>query len=225
MAGSAQSLLADDIDPPVWRGMPNSTMQAWEFDTEPGPGEVTFAPDDSRNEYGTPLATLYGKFELPQRDTWWFEEVSGHEGVWNVGGAIGLYIPNDETPREYKFIRLQLTFDGGHALENVPFDPWIDVTSSEGPLEVSFPQTQSTQLDDVFTHAVYDIVLQPNRSDETIWIQPRYCQVYIDEIVVDTICSDGDPAPNVPEPSSALGLLAMSLVGLVIYGWKRRRSG
>ena len=193
-------------------------MQIWEFTTGPVPGEEPiFPPDFSRNDYGTALATLYGEFDLPQRDTRWFDDVSGHQGVWAVGRTIGLDIPNDPTPRPYKFIRLQLTFDGGHAAEVVPFEPWIDVTSADGPLEVTIPQIQITPFDNVFSHAVYDIVLQPNRSDETIWIQPRYCQVYIDEIVVDTIC--------VPEPSSALGLLAMSLVGLAAYGWKRLRSG
>lgn len=223
IAGTAQSSLADDLYPPAWRGFDKSTMQVWEFGTQPLLGEVSFAPDASDNEFGTAMATLYGDFEEPNLDTRWINEVIGHQGVWHVGDVMGLYIPNDATDQLYKYIRLQLTYNGDHPLEGISSDPWIDVTSSAGSVDASISQIQTEPISG-FTHAVYDIVLQPSRSDETIWIRPGYDHIYVDEVVVDTLASDSNPAPDVPEPS-ALVLLAMSLSGLVIYGWKRRRNG
>ena len=33
----------------------------------------------------------------------------------------------------------------------------------------------------------YDYVIEPNPCGETIWIEPRFCDIYIDQIVVDTL--------------------------------------
>ena len=113
--------------------------------------------------------------------------------------VIGIDIPNDPTPRPLKLIRLQITYDGGHAVDpSIPFWPWIDVDSSADVVSVEL--VQEVVLDPVFTHAVYDITLAPNPDEETVWIVPRYCQLYVDEIVIDTIC--------VPEPAT------MSLLGV-----------
>lgn len=200
--------MADDLYPPEWRGLPGSTLQIWEF-TEccnPAPAEI------DQNPFGTAELTVYGEFAYPYKDTWWIDdELEGHQGVWNVGGSIGIYIPNDPTPNPYKFIRLQITYDGGHAVDpSIPFSPWVDVEACANVVSVDL--VQETPLDAVFTHAVYDIVLEPNPVDETVWIVPRYCQLYVDEIVIDTIC--------IPEPAT-MGLLAIG-AGATVLRRKRK---
>jgi len=189
---------ADDLLPPEWRGLPNSTFQIWEFDDSSNPAD----PNECSNPYGDPQAVIYGEFDFPYRDTWWMDDdIAGHQGVWNIGGAMALEIPNDPELRPMKEIRLQVTYDGGHSSDpNVTFDPWVEVVATDGAEVVDFVRTSSIVLDDWFTHAVYDLVLEPNPSFETIWLMPHYCQLYIDEIVVDTIC--------IPEPASLLLLAA-----------------
>ena len=196
--------------PPPWRGEPNSTLQVWEFDT----GENPAQPDLDENPFGTAEATVYGEFDFPLPDTWWIDDgIDGHQGVWNIGGMIGLFIPNDPVLRPLKKIRLQLIYDGGHTTDpDVPFDPWITVVASDGATTTDFQTVAETVLDPVFTQVTYDIVLEPNPSEEMIWIQPRYCQLYIDAIVVDTIC--------VPEPASFI-LLAMAALSLFAYVRRR----
>ena len=206
------SASGDDISPPAWRGQPNSTLQIWEFGSDENPVQ----PDVDDNPYGTAEATVYGEFDFPLRDTWWIDdEIAGHQGVWNVGGSMGIEISNDPELRPQKLIRVQITYDGGHAVDpSIPFDPWIDVVASDGAIVTDFQLVAETILDPVFTHAVYDLVLEPNPGHETIWIQPRYCQVYVDEIVIDTIC--------IPEPAT-LALLGLGAC-LPLFRGKRRQG-
>ena len=201
---AARCVLADDLFPPTWREAPNTTFQAWEFSDDSNPAE----PDDYENPYGTPVATILGKFTNPRKDTWWIEEDLNfdRQGIWHIGDQMTLDIPNDPTLRPLKKIRLQITYDGGLTVPEP--QPWIDVEASDGAQTVDFELVNRVVLDEYYVHDTYDIVLEPNPSHETIWITPYYCQIYIDEIVVDTIC--------VPEPSSllllTLGAGALSLL-------------
>jgi len=183
-------------------------MQIWEFSTDANPA----APDVDENPFGTAVATLYGLFDFPLRDTWWIDEDFGHLGVWNVGGAMGLEIPNHPELQPLKLIRLQMTYDSGPSSPEI--EPWIEVVASDGATVTDCQLVQMIALDDIYTHAVYDFTLAPNPHEEIIYIQPRYCQIYIDEIVVDTIC--------VPEPSSVL-LLAVGAAGIAVLILRRRR--
>lgn len=207
---AAAAARADDLVPPDWRGQPNSTLQVWEFSTGSNPVEPTVAPDLLNNPYGTPEATVYGEFNFPNRDTWWINTsvtIPDHQGIWNIGGSLSLDIPNDPVLRPHKFIRVQITYDGGHSVDpGVPFDPWVDVVASDGATMVDFQKVSEIHVDSIFTHAVYDLMLEPNPSFETIWILPRYCQLYVDEVVVDTLC--------IPEPATML-LLAAGAAALI----------
>ena len=50
-------------------------------------------------------------------------------------------------------------------------------------------------------------IIEPNPNEESIQIKPRDCTIYIDEIVIDTIC--------IPEPASMAMLLGTS--GLLAF--------
>ena len=191
----------DDLFPPEWRGGPNSTLQIWEFNTGANPA----LPTSYANPYGTPEATIFGEFNLPMRDTLWLAEDLGHQGVWNIGGAMSFDIPNDPVLRPFKYIRLQITYDGGTTPEP---QPRIDVYADNGATVIESEFVGRVILDQTYVHDTYDFVLQPNPSHETIWVQPRYCQIYVDEVVIDTIC--------VPEPSTLVTLLIGAMACVVL---------
>jgi hypothetical protein len=186
-------ILADDLLPPDWRGAPHSTFQVWEFSTDANPAE----PDLSDNPFGSALATIYGEFDYPDMDTYWLAKDHEHLGVWNIGGSMSLEIPNDPRLGAQKLIRLQLTYDGSPTPD---IAPQINVLASDNAAVADFQLVEHTVLDDWYVHDTYDIVLEPNPQRETIWLLPRFCQLYVDEIVVDTMC--------VPEPSSLVILVA-----------------
>ena len=185
------SAWADDYNPPLWRGENNTTMQMWEFLTGVNPS----APDNFVNPNGEAQCTVEGDFPF----TVWLPEDDGLQGVWKLEDYVKIDIPNYSMQNPYKEVWLQITFaaDGGSGLE---------------PLLLSVPAAAEMQLIDktkvtnLYWRATYSIILEPNPNSESIYIQPRDCTIYLDEVVIDTIC--------VPEPTTIflLGLGALALL-------------
>lgn len=179
---------ADDLNPPEWRGEDGTTYQRWEFSTAENPA----APeDDVFNPYGDSSAFVEGEFPF----TRWKEEDFGHFGVWTFEDFILLDIPNSPIPNEFKHIWLQVTFTAADGL-----DPeFVSVPGS------SFEVIDKFMVDDFYWHGTYLLTIEPNPDGELIYVMPRDCTLYVDEIVVDTICA--------PEPAS---LMLLTLAGLLI---------
>jgi len=196
-AFGAGAALADDLNPPPWRtsppGVPPTTYQAWEFSTPANPSLA----DVDLNAFGDPLATVvYHKPVAP-----WIPYDQGHQGVWYVEDWLELWIPNRPDPNMYKLVWLQLTFyaDGSGDPQIFSVPPWASVqTISKVP------------LDPWYSHGTYLITIQPNPPEEILYLLPRDCTIYVDEIVVDTIC--------IPEPTTGAFVL-LSALGLA----RRRR--
>lgn len=179
---------ADDLYPPPWRtnppGQGSTTYQAWEFSTDTNPTP----PDVNLNHFGTPVADVHGAFP----NTVWLNNDHGHQGVWRFDDYIQLDVPNDPVPHPFKEIWLQVTFssDLGNDLLLLTNPPYT------GAVEL----VNKVQLDDYYWHSTFRLRIEPNPASETIYIQPRNCTAYVDEIVLDTI--------SAPEPASLLLVLA-----------------
>jgi hypothetical protein len=199
LAGVASATLATDRMPPEWRGQANTTLQAWSFSTGDNPA-VLAVETVNENPFGTPSAEVFvPDTGFPQFTYWMPSNGNAHQGVWRIHGNdyLLLHLPNTQItdPSSYKEIWLQITYSAG----SIDRKPQIQTLPTYASMEV----IRSTTIDNLYYHDVFRIILRPNPTEEWIAIQPRDCTVYIDEVVVDTIC--------IPEPATML-LLGLGAV-------------
>lgn len=192
----ASCALALDLNPPIWRGDEGTTYQAWDFNTSANP----LAPDGGvNNPYGAPSLSVAGNFPF----TVWLPSDQGYQGVWKFEDYILVDLPNNPVPNEYKDIWIQLTYYADEAadpdLVTLPAAAGVAQTIQKTELPLQ-PGAQIT-----YWHATYLLHLEPNPAFEQLWIMPHDCTMFIDELVIDTLCA--------PEPTSAL---LLGLAGLLI---------
>ncbi len=193
LVAAAGVALADDYNPPDWRGQENTTFQRWEFgDENPNP-----APDLLDNPLGDPTLQVAGSAPF----TLWLAQDSDRSGVWKFEDYVQITIQNFDEQRPYKEIWIQLTYsaDADPLISTVPGS-----TGGDAPID-------KEQVGTLYWHATYSLRIEPNPDQETIYIQPRNCTTFIDEIVIDTIC--------VPEP---LTVCLLGLGGLALL--RKRRA-
>jgi hypothetical protein len=192
---------AEDYNPPTWRGEDNTTTSVWEFDVD---GSYNLVAPDSflANPGGIGAPTFSIEYDPP--DTVWNETWDGADGVWRLESPsnITIVIPNYDLDNPIKEIWMQITYQSSGGGE-----PYIYTN----PLYDSEPTTSDPQVNGNYLNLTYHIIIKPNPTEETIWIQPLDCTLYIDEIVIDTIC--------VPEPTT---ICLLSLGGLLVL---RKRRG
>ncbi|GEM_PF-522536 len=225
LAGMAHADLpgfSGDLTWPDWYGAENTTLQAWNFDTPENP----VAPNINENPYGDPLAMIM----RPDCRTRWMPEYKGHEGVWRLGGggALSLFVPNTDNtgPDTSKDIWVQILWSS----VSIGYEPFLWVQTADNPPAYAH-EIHTTLFDEPNTgadvngvqchrprnyyHSLYKIALEPNPSEEWIFIAPSHCSspVYIDEIIVDTRC--------IPEPATTA---LLSIGGIGVFGIRRFRK-
>ncbi len=192
-------VLAQDVEPPAWRtnDAPGLTFQAWEFlsATNPCP------PDLVSNVFGDPSGDIMtGTFtnNLPNPEIGG-PPVSGWHFPYMDNG-IAIFIPNDRLDRPSKLIRIQITSTKSPA--NIGINPVPSANLISNTYSMAW-QHGGTPW---YTY-VYDYLVQPNPSEETIVINFP-ADTIVEEIVVDTWC--------LPEP----GIFVVMLFTICFFSRK-----
>jgi hypothetical protein len=192
---------ADDYNPPPWeRGAEGTTHAIWEFEDN---GANPSAPTSSSGTAGAPSISVSGSF--PQT-FWWdvYPQDTPHLGVWQFEDDMTLTVPNYDIDNPIKDIWLQLTY-----LADMRPNVWM---WPEGDSPTGMTLVDETPLHHGYVNATWYGRLEPNPLTEYILIGPSECTTYIDQVVIDTICT-------VPEPGT---ILLLGLGGLALL---RRRRG
>jgi len=198
IAAYAPVAVADDLNPPPWRGQEGTTYARWEFLTaDPNP-----LPDEQVNPYGQADMSVWSG-----AGQHWMEVWGGRAGVWPLSGAMEVWIPNQPEMLPYKDIRVQISW-APQAPGSQPL-----ITEKDSALEAWLvdemllePTLEPPPVGENWIHSTFTIHIEPNPLSETVRIDGA---VMVDEVVIDTIC--------IPEPAT-LGLVMAG--GLAALRWR-----
>ena len=187
-----------DLNPAPFRtdpiGTPTTTYQSWDFSTDANPTP----PDVDENPYGTAELTVAGGFF---DNTVWTDTLPGypgHQGIWGYEDDISVFLPNNPTQNPYKEMWVQITYTASNA-------PNLYVLPEGNAADYVFMTlVENLDIDDGWFHATYHALVEPNPSFELNVIRPADCTLYVDDLIIETIC-------DVPEPATLaiLGLGAL----------------
>ena len=210
LAMLSSAALAEDLQPPPWRGEISTTSQYWEF------SEMQTNPiqPDGSPEGGQPWLPSTKLWVTPGPEMGWvsadepFEYEPGKwvgYGVWELSGRIDVIVDNhDPKPENEKWIWVQVTWrpqDPGSGVEPV----FLDLS----PEPVNPPRLiEEILLGDLWRESTYAWELDWNPPDELFSIEGP---INIDELVIDTWC--------VPEPAT----MSLLVLGACLPLLRRRR--
>jgi len=206
------STLADDLQPPTWRGGPLSTVAEWDFLTPgAGPPDGTSVVAVVGNSGGIPTASQSAGI------TW---SVFDGTGAWTGdagtnGGSIDFSIPNWIDTEPWKLIWIQMTYQpgpviGGPSVTNIVANDPQGISGIQFLGANEFPIIGNLSM--IQRIEQWQIFPNPDNERITIFIPPT---VALSQVVIDTI--------SVPEPSSLTLASAAAVLGWVGV-WRRRRA-
>lgn len=213
----SNQLIADDLGPPAWRGSASSTYQRWDFifqnkgaskedaDCTNGPNQETLLghyglPEEVNNIYQqqTSICAEFRNMWMISEKLDWIYEYHGRSGIWHLLGDkslpvfLNFKVPNagpvvDRTNEIY----VQITY------QSIYFAPGIKVNypslDQSGTYKTYEPMktVQETLLPEDWIHRIYKFETDWCPKYEIIQITPpERGDLFIDQIVIDTICHD-----------------------------------
>lgn len=196
----ANTVNADDLTPPSWRGNPGTTVQHWDFNSGPN-GQL---PDalPLNNPFGTPIMnSMFGS---------WMPTFAGRNDVWDISaGHLEFEVPNSGMVTHTKELWLQVTYFGGAA---PAIGPGVSIAGPTGPFTLLNTSTMS--IGNGWFHELTQWSAGQCPQWERVTITPSTAGVItvIDQVVIDTYC-------KVPTPGS----LALLGLGGLCAARRRRR--
>ena len=226
--GLAGNALAEDLAVPDWAGAPGSTYAIWSFDADGEVPDTWFPEEyigDEENHMGSDSVwtgegatnpDFAALFNMSWSGAVWSDAFEGRQGVAGpfeeVIGIINNY-PRDES--RFKRIRIQVTY----FTEGDPYDLFLECeTADEGSwnywqdwrwydwmeVEYELEAWPVTDLGGGWHHVFFEIDMHEegqqgftlNPGAEAFFVGGA--DISIDQIIVDTICYEGDEPPSGP---------------------------
>jgi hypothetical protein len=204
----------EDHSRPAWRGQPLTAFQHWDFSKMPpldtaGPDSEPQAPDRSQNPFAKGVEDLRVTVRgvLPPQVEW-LPAFSGAQGVWRlervtIGGApvygyLEFVIKNAARPAHTKEVRVQIT---SHEVSGAPRLFMMKGVPPPGrysrvDIEQEGPEIS---LAGGLTHRVFVSHYKDCPQDEFFSLySPEGGVIYVDQVVVDTICRPVRPEKPAP---------------------------
>ncbi len=177
--------VADDLNPPPWRGLPGTTTTEWLF-TTPDPNPL---PDFERNPYN-PVGQ--GAMMRTEQNSFWEQFWEGRNGVWHLSGGLDAWLWNRPEPNPLKEIWVQVTWWSDPLQGGIPLVTEVDgqVIYHDGIEIQGLPHPNG------WITSTFLITLPYNPPWEEVFIRG---DIWVDQLVIDTYC--------VPEPSTIIALV------------------
>ena len=179
----ASFALAQDVNPPVWRGTNESTLQHWQFIDGSNPA----TPEDVNNPYGIPTCDIGGvgmtHVKVPgpdgtEVDAWRFDD-GGFPGAGS-GQLMIDPLMNEPVTNDKKVVRVQVT-------STKP--PFAFVDSGMGFI-TKLVKTNTTDSANGWKTYSIDYQIRPNPPQEMVGIlfEGFTGTVLVEQVVIDTWC-------------------------------------
>ncbi len=213
----ADSGSADDLTPPHWRGQASATIQKWDFlfqDTgskkhgsscagdlnQQTPWGQSGTPEFIDNQYEkiTGICTEFKSLWMISQKLDWLAEHNDRRGIWHLQSDrslpvfLNFIIPNaGPLESQESEIQVQITYESKKAHPGVEIKYFLHESPGSFASFEPVDEFEDRHLPGDWTHRVYRFKTDWCPKFEVIQITPpERSNIYIDEVVVDTICRE-----------------------------------